>query len=245
MNAMGIGVGDFDRDLRLDLALSNIEATRLLQNGGASFATWPDARRRPPVQRAAAVGDLGRLLRRPQPRRLGGPGRRRRKHRRRLGPGRRNPTQRVFVNSGDGKPFRDCAVRVAPMTVARKGVALADYDRDGDMDMYVVNQEGTPSLYRNVTPRESSLARGRARRDRNQPRRVRREAGAQPWGASACSARCSVAPRASVRKPADGSLRPRRGEPGRPAHDPVAVGRATGADTVGVDHQLAVAEPES
>src|SRR5581483_2630916 len=34
MNTMGIGVGDYDRDLRFDLALSNIDANRLLRNNG-------------------------------------------------------------------------------------------------------------------------------------------------------------------------------------------------------------------
>ena len=34
-----------------------------------------------------------------------------------------------------------------------KGTAFADYDRDGRMDIFVVNQGGTPHLYRNVTPR--------------------------------------------------------------------------------------------
>ena len=34
MNSMGIGVGDYDRDGRLDLAVSNIFSTRLLHNNG-------------------------------------------------------------------------------------------------------------------------------------------------------------------------------------------------------------------
>ena len=34
MNTMGIGVGDYDRDGRLDLALSNIGGNRLLHNNG-------------------------------------------------------------------------------------------------------------------------------------------------------------------------------------------------------------------
>jgi hypothetical protein len=31
-------------------------------------------------------------------------------------------------------------------------VAFADYDRDGDVDVFVVNQGGSPRLYRNTTP---------------------------------------------------------------------------------------------
>jgi hypothetical protein len=33
-------------------------------------------------------------------------------------------------------------------------VAVADYDNDGAMDLFVVNQAGSPRLYRNVTPRD-------------------------------------------------------------------------------------------
>jgi hypothetical protein len=32
-------------------------------------------------------------------------------------------------------------------------VAFADYDGDGAIDLFVVNQAGSPRLYRNVTPR--------------------------------------------------------------------------------------------
>ena len=34
-----------------------------------------------------------------------------------------------------------------------KGAAFADYDSDGAIDVFVVNQAGSPRLYRNVTPR--------------------------------------------------------------------------------------------
>ena len=58
MNTMGIGVGDVDRDGRLDLALSNIGGNRLLRNAGNGTFTdlagayrrrAPVAARRPPV----------------------------------------------------------------------------------------------------------------------------------------------------------------------------------------------------
>ena len=158
MNTMGIGVGDFDRDLKLDVALSNIEANRLLHNKGASFSDVAGALGvARPAQRATyksvtwgvsfhdlnldgwedlyfaagnIITELGQVV----------------------------GIQRneVFVNTGNGKPFLDLS---APSRADdgrdSKGVAFADYDRDGDMDMFVVNQGGAPRLYRNVTPIEN------------------------------------------------------------------------------------------
>lgn len=37
-----------------------------------------------------------------------------------------------------------------------RGVAVGDYDRDGRLDLFVVNQDGVSRLYRNVTPRGRS-----------------------------------------------------------------------------------------
>lgn len=154
MNTMGIAVGDYDRDLDLDMALSNIEATALLRNGGdgtfRDFAARAGVAR--PNQRVReksitwglAFADLnldgwedlyvvgGSLAQeaRPEPQ-----------------------ANAVFANAGGGR-FADLS---APSGAADDGVgrglSLADYDRDGRMDLYVVNQGGRPLLFRNVTPR--------------------------------------------------------------------------------------------
>jgi hypothetical protein len=154
MNAMGIAVGDYDRDLDLDMALSNIEATALLRNRGDG--TFRDVAARAGVARpnqrvreksitwGLAFADLnldgwedlyvvgGSLAQenRPEPQ-----------------------PNALFANAGAGG-FADLS---APGGAADDGVgrglSLADYDRDGRMDLYVVNQGGRPLLYRNVTPR--------------------------------------------------------------------------------------------
>jgi hypothetical protein len=44
----------------------------------------------------------------------------------------------------------------ADLPADSKGVALADYDLDGDLDIYVVNQAGRSTLLENTTPRDGS-----------------------------------------------------------------------------------------
>ena len=62
----------------------------------------------------------------------------------------------LFVNR-DGATFLDVSAATGADDPAdSKGVAVADYDRDGDLDLFVVNQGGTPRLLRNVTPRHSN-----------------------------------------------------------------------------------------
>jgi hypothetical protein len=154
MNTMGIAVGDYDRDLDLDMALSNIEATALMRNGGDG--TFRDVARRAGVARPSqrvrekaitwglAFSDLnldgredlyvvgGSLAQEnhpePQP----------------------NAT---FVNAGRGSFDDLSALSGAADDQVGRGLSLADFDRDGRMDLYVVNQGGRPLLYRNVTPR--------------------------------------------------------------------------------------------
>ena len=154
MNAMGIGVGDYDRDLDLDMALSNIEATALLRNRGDG--TFRDVAARAGVgrpnqrvrEKAITWGlsfvdlnldgweDLyvvgGSLAQedRPEPQ-----------------------PNATFVNLGRGRFADLSAVSGAADDQVGRGLSLADFDRDGRMDLYVVNQGGRPLLYRNVTPR--------------------------------------------------------------------------------------------
>lgn len=154
MNTMAIAVGDYDRDLDLDMALSNIEATALLRNSGRG--TFRDVAARAgvgrPIQRVReksitwglAFSDLnldgwedlyvvgGSLAQenRPEPQ-----------------------PNATFANLGRGVFADLSAVGGAADDGVGRGLSLADYDRDGRMDLYVVNQGGRPILYRNVTPR--------------------------------------------------------------------------------------------
>jgi hypothetical protein len=154
MNTMGIGVGDYDRDLDLDMALSNIEATALMRNRGDG--TFRDAARPAGVGRpnqrvreksitwGLAFNDLnldgwedlyvvgGSLAQenRPEPQ-----------------------PNATFANLGGGSFADLSAVSGAADEGVGRGLSLADYDRDGRVDLYVVNQGGRPILYRNVTPR--------------------------------------------------------------------------------------------
>jgi hypothetical protein len=159
MNTMGIGVGDIDRDGHLDMALSNITANKLLHNDGQGhFAEALDAGVGRPLQRDGvesitwgggfhdfnldgwddlylAAGNFFRgagATDTPQPNEL-------------------------YVNDGSGRRFLDVSAATgAADSGDSKGVAFADFDRDGDVDMYVVNQGGQPRLYENVTARASN-----------------------------------------------------------------------------------------
>jgi hypothetical protein len=157
MNTMGIGIADYDRDGRLDLALSNWAATRLLHNlGDGTFAEVADqAGVARPFQRAARrsitwgldfadlnldgwedlyvgagllSGYYGYFTDTPQ-------------------------TNEVYVNAGNGGFLDLSAPSGADDPGQTRGVAFADYDHDGRIDVLVVNQDGAPRLFRNVTPR--------------------------------------------------------------------------------------------
>lgn len=155
ISAMGIAIGDYNRHLHLDLALSNMGPNKLLRNNGdGTFTDVTDAAgiNRPmphlgeemPVTWAmgfydlnldgwedlyVAAGSLGDQ-----------------------GYYQEFQTNQVFVNAGDGTFLDLSAASQADDDGFSRGVAFADYDRDGRMDLYVVNQNGSPRLYRNVTP---------------------------------------------------------------------------------------------
>ena len=155
INTMGVGLGDYDRDLDLDVALSNIEALKLMRNDGdggftdkAAFARI----QRPAVQDAEKAitwalefhdlnldgwEDLyvtGGLLQNTTSFAAAQP-------------------DAVFVNSGGGRFLDLSAPSGADDPRIGRGAAFADYDGDGRVDVYVVNQGEMPALYRNVTPR--------------------------------------------------------------------------------------------
>ena len=157
MNTMGVGIGDYDRDGRLDLALSNGYSNVLLRNDGngrftsaaaaagiehtyqqvdehgftwgVEFADlnldgWEDL-----YFGAGYLWALEWFGERPYVLR-----------------------NEVFVNDRHGR-FVDLSTpsRADDPGVTR-GVAIGDYDRDGRLDVFVVNQDGESHLYRNVTP---------------------------------------------------------------------------------------------
>ncbi|MFN2468593.1 MAG: CRTAC1 family protein [Gaiellaceae bacterium] len=160
MNSMGIGVGDYDRDLDFDLAISNVGGNKLLRNNGdGSFRSVAEqAGVERPHQRAerysvtwgALFGDfnldgwedlyvaggylidwgISTLGQRDTPQ-----------------------TNQLFLNNWDGTFLDVSAPSGSDDPGQSRGVAAADYDRDGDLDLYVVNQGGSPHLFRNDTPR--------------------------------------------------------------------------------------------
>ncbi len=60
-----------------------------------------------------------------------------------------------FANRGDGT-FRNVAAQAGVRVPDGRGSAIADYDRDGDVDVAVVNQNGSLQLFRNDTARQGA-----------------------------------------------------------------------------------------
>jgi hypothetical protein len=161
MNAMGIGIGDYDHDRRLDLAVSNIAGNRLLRNKGDG--TFADVSQetgifvpqqetgRPSVTWGTIFGDFNL-----------------------------DSWEDLYIAAGDlNDPSSDNPATQENQALVNvrgkfldlsspsgandpdhsRGVLTADYDRDGRLDLFVVDQLGFPGahprLYRNVTPRGS------------------------------------------------------------------------------------------
>jgi enediyne biosynthesis protein E4 len=150
INSMGIGIADYDHDMDYDFALSNIGPTLLARNNGDGTFTEvaKAAGVARPFQNAheqsvtwgldfadlnldgwedlfVAAGPIGGEVGQPN---------------------------EVFANVGGGR-FADLS---APSGITgrglNRGVGFADFDRDGRVDLYVVNMAGFSRLYRNVTP---------------------------------------------------------------------------------------------
>ena len=56
---------------------------------------------------------------------------------------------RLWENDGTGRMAERSADAGIDSTAAGKGLLTFDYDRDGDLDVFVVNNAGQPTLYRN------------------------------------------------------------------------------------------------
>lgn len=156
MNTMGVGIGDVDRDGDLDMALSNIGGNKFLRsNGDGTFVEESGTGIERPNQGidymtitwGTAFYDLdldgwedlfmsaGNLPQAPE-----------------VVVG--EQPNMVFLNDGTGNRFLDVsALSGADGVGDSKGAAFADYDNDGAIDVFVVDQAGAPRLYRNVTPR--------------------------------------------------------------------------------------------
>jgi hypothetical protein len=149
MNSMGIGIGDIDRDLDLDFAISNISGNVLARNNGdgtfTDVAGTVGVKR--PLQQAgihsvtwgiafadfnldgnedlfSAAGSIYDQLDQPN---------------------------QVFAAAGNGSFLDLSAPSGAADAGIGRGIAIADYDHDGLPDVYVINRDGAPILYRNVT----------------------------------------------------------------------------------------------
>jgi len=151
MNSMGIGVADYDRDLDLDFAVSNIGGNVLARNEGDG--TFTDVAAAAGVERSTKDASQGSITwglafadlnldgwedlyvnagaltyDQVQP-------------------------NEVFANAGrDGRFLDLSAPSGAADPGASRGLALADYDRDGRVDVLLVDQGGRLHLFRNITP---------------------------------------------------------------------------------------------
>jgi hypothetical protein len=157
INAMGIGISDYDRDMDFDLAFSNIGAKVLARNDGAMFTNaagpagitfplleagvdritwgldfrdfnldgWEDLY----VAQGALTSKYAHLP---------------------------YITNELFINRGDGA-FNNVGGATGAIGdhFISRGFGFADYNRDGRPDIYVVNQDGTPRLYKNTTSTSS------------------------------------------------------------------------------------------
>lgn len=151
--SMGLGIGDYDRDQDFDIAISNVGPNVLGKYTNGKFANVAKAAR---VDRPTAGADRrsvtwgldfhdlnndgwldlyvtnGGLKEDSYPV--------------------DTMDHELFVNSWDGKFLDLSAPSGALGPGIGRGVAFGDYDRDGRVDLFVVQQDGMPILYHNDTP---------------------------------------------------------------------------------------------
>jgi hypothetical protein len=152
MNSMGLGIGDYNRDGNFDLAISNIGPNVLARNNGDGTFTNVAAGAR--VDRPWAMDDMPSMtwgldfsdlnddgwedLYVAQGMNNNDPSMR--------------MEQELFVNAGDGTFYDLSAPSGAMGPVTGRAPALADYNRDGRMDLYLVTQLDSTILFQNSTP---------------------------------------------------------------------------------------------
>lgn len=154
INSMGLAIGDYDRDLDFDIGISNIYSSALLRNEGDG--TFREVAKRARVDRPLQTAEIRSVtwgltfadfnndgwedLYVPA-----GP----------LGVSGHQPNG-MFTNGRSGKFLDHSAPSRTDHPGVGRGVALADFDRDGRMDLYLLNQNGSPVLYRNTTSRRNA-----------------------------------------------------------------------------------------
>jgi hypothetical protein len=154
INTMGIAVGDYDMDGDFDLALSNIRANTLLRNNGNG--TFSDVAQEAGIARdfqaiteraitwGLAFYDLNNDTREDLYITAGDLG---------YEDGFSLQPNETFLNLGGGRFSDVSAASNADDVDLGRGVGFADYDRDGRIDLYLVNHTGATRLLRNTSKR--------------------------------------------------------------------------------------------
>ena len=79
-----------------------------------------------------------------------------------------NSVMRLWRNDGPGVQMTDIAVDIGALAVGEtRGVVVFDYDRDGDQDFYVVNNNRKPFLFQNIATDGGNWFRVRVRGTRS------------------------------------------------------------------------------
>ena len=123
---------------------------------------------------------------------------------------------RCFIANGDGTFTEDAAALGLADTGQGRGVVAFDYDRDGDLDLFFSNNNGSPGLFRNDGGNAMSHLDVRlvaAGANRSGDRRARPRHG----GRHDADARAARGHELRVAESGRGALRPRRGGGGRRA----------------------------
>ncbi|HEX9235809.1 MAG TPA: CRTAC1 family protein, partial [Actinomycetota bacterium] len=156
MNSMGLGIGDYNRDGLFDLAISNIGPNVLARNNGDATFTNVAAQAR--VDRPWAMDDMPSMTWGPEFADFNNDGWEDLYIAQGMNNNDPNMTleQELFVNAGDGTFYDLSAPSGAIGPATGRTPAVADYNRDGQLDLYLVQQLGSPILYRNVTPMGSN-----------------------------------------------------------------------------------------